>query len=120
MPASAECSGPGDCATGFHIEPTGLFPGCVDEYGAFDINGNVWEVVASDRDYRGYEVRGGAFNGSYGWPSIWVRLVRWWWVRRAAYRCQWPGVRQEPAWARTHPGSPGQDEAARRSSSCAN
>ena len=54
----------------FHAVPTGTFPGCTSEYGAFDINGNVWEIVVSDSeppDARGFEVRGGAFN--CGGPS---------------------------------------------------
>jgi len=62
---------PGDCNISttcgysyncFHAVPTGTFPGCTNEYGAFDVNGNVWEVVPSADDPRGYEVRGGAFN----------------------------------------------------------
>jgi cysteine-rich repeat protein len=42
--------------------PTSQFPGCLNEAGAFDINGNVWEMVPSDDDPRGYEIRGGAYN----------------------------------------------------------
>jgi hypothetical protein len=54
-----------DC---FHQVATGEFPGCTNEYGTLDINGNVWEVVSSDSDPRGYEVRGGAFNCAM--PSV--------------------------------------------------
>ena len=46
----------------FHEAPTGSFAACSSAVGAFDINGNVWEVVPSMTDPRGYEVRGGAFN----------------------------------------------------------
>jgi hypothetical protein len=46
----------------FRTVPTGLFRGCTNAYGTLDINGNAWEVVPSDGDPRGYEVRGGAFN----------------------------------------------------------
>ena len=46
----------------FHVMPTGSFPGCTNAHGTFDINGNVWEVVPSEADARGFEVRGGAFN----------------------------------------------------------
>lgn len=62
---------PGSCNTSencgyvyncFHVVPTGSFPECVNEYGIYDINGNVWEIVPSSSDPRGYEVRGGAFN----------------------------------------------------------
>jgi len=46
----------------FHEMPTASFPGCTNEYGTLDITGNVWEVVPSEDDPRGYEIRGGAFN----------------------------------------------------------
>jgi hypothetical protein len=48
-----------DC---FHIDPTGTHDACINSFEAFDVNGNVWEVVPSTEDPRGYEVRGGAFN----------------------------------------------------------
>lgn len=60
-----ECVTGGNCGYTydcFHVEPTGQFPGCTNELGTFDINGNVWEVVLSTEDERGYEIRGGAFN----------------------------------------------------------
>jgi cysteine-rich repeat protein len=41
--------------------PTGRFQGCESHFGAFDVNGNVWEVVPVNT-VRGFEVRGGAFN----------------------------------------------------------
>jgi hypothetical protein len=52
------------CKVCFHVMPTGSFPGCTNGAGAFDVNGNVWEVVPSTIDpyNRGYETRGGAFN----------------------------------------------------------
>jgi hypothetical protein len=62
---------PGSCNTGtncgyayscYHVAPTGTFPQCSNEYGTLDINGNLWEIVSSETDPRGYEVRGGAFN----------------------------------------------------------
>jgi len=43
-------------AGGFHYTPTGSFPGCTNEYGVFDINGNVWEMADDGL------VRGGAYN----------------------------------------------------------
>jgi len=43
----------------WHVAPTGSFPDCTNEYGVFDMNGNVWEQT-----YQGNEttVRGGAYN----------------------------------------------------------
>jgi formylglycine-generating enzyme required for sulfatase activity len=43
----------------FHLMPTGSFPGCTNEWGAYDLNGNLWEHVAGGTDRT---VRGGAFN----------------------------------------------------------
>ena len=45
----------------FHLAPTGSFLGCTNEWGVFDINGNLWEHVAGGSDMT---VRGGAFNCS--------------------------------------------------------
>jgi hypothetical protein len=42
----------------FHYMPTGSFPLCTNEYGTFDINGNVWELADDG------QVRGGAYNCS--------------------------------------------------------
>ncbi len=49
------------CHVCYHVMPTGAFPQCTSR-GVFDVNGNVWEVVTSSDDGRGYQVRGGAFN----------------------------------------------------------
>lgn len=51
-----------ECSTSFHVMPTGSFPGCTNTFGIFDINGNVWEVVATDDGVNHY--RGGAYNCS--------------------------------------------------------
>jgi hypothetical protein len=49
-----------DCGAPFHVMPTGSFPGCGSGFGAWDLNGNVWEIVASDDGLDHY--RGGAYN----------------------------------------------------------
>lgn len=43
----------------FKLMPAGSFPGCTNEWGLFDINGNLWEHVAGGSDKK---VRGGAYN----------------------------------------------------------
>ena len=45
----------------FHLAPTGSFPGCINAWGVFDMNGNIWEHVAGGTDMT---VRGGAYNCS--------------------------------------------------------
>jgi formylglycine-generating enzyme required for sulfatase activity len=42
--------------TSFHYTVTGAFPECTNEYGIFDINGNVWEMTDDGM------TRGGAYN----------------------------------------------------------
>ncbi len=49
-----------DCPTDYSVMPTGSFSSCVSAFGAYDINGNVWEVVSSDDELNHY--RGGAYN----------------------------------------------------------
>ncbi|OGR04083.1 MAG: hypothetical protein A2284_04615 [Deltaproteobacteria bacterium RIFOXYA12_FULL_61_11] len=58
------------CHVCFHVLPTGAMPSCTNAHDLFDVNGNVWEVVAvpTSADARGYQVRGGAFN--CGSPSV--------------------------------------------------
>lgn len=48
------------CSAWFHVTPTGAFPGCVNEWGAYDINGNVWELVDTGTEESWYT--GGAYN----------------------------------------------------------
>jgi formylglycine-generating enzyme required for sulfatase activity len=45
----------------FHLAPTGSFPGCKNEWGVFDMNGNVWEHIAGGSEKT---LRGGAYNCS--------------------------------------------------------
>lgn len=42
----------------FHLLPTGSLPNCTNEYGVYDMNGNVWEFDSSGNG----RVRGGAYN----------------------------------------------------------
>lgn len=44
---------------GYHLVPTGSSDRCTNEWGVFDINGNLWEHVAGGDDTT---VRGGAYN----------------------------------------------------------
>jgi hypothetical protein len=71
------------------LTPTGAMPGCTNEFGHFDIAGNLWEVVLADDDPRGFEVHGGAFDCANaderhrcsfnaGWDELW-----------AGFRCCW-------------------------------
>ncbi len=46
----------------FGVKPTGYFLNCTNEYGLFDINGNVWELVDTDDGQNHW--RGGAYNCS--------------------------------------------------------
>jgi formylglycine-generating enzyme required for sulfatase activity len=43
----------------FHLAPTGDFADCQNEWGVFDLNGNLWEHTADGSDQT---VRGGAYN----------------------------------------------------------
>ena len=43
----------------FHLMPTGSFPECVNEWGIFDLNGNLWEHTANGSNMT---IRGGAYN----------------------------------------------------------
>ena len=45
--------------TDYHLMPTDAFPGCHNDWGAVDMNGNLWEHVAEGD---GTRVRGGAYN----------------------------------------------------------
>jgi len=51
-----------DCGADYHVMPTQSFAGCVNGYGLYDINGNVWELVNSSDASEHF--RGGAYNCS--------------------------------------------------------
>ena len=78
------------CGAAFHVTPTGDKAGCLGPYGAYDLNGNVWEHVKGGNNTR---VRGGAFNCSDSKklhrcdyiPGTWTPSAR-------GFRCCWrPG-----------------------------
>jgi len=51
-----------ECDTDLHVVPTGSFADCTNDFGIFDVNGNVWEIVSTDDGINHY--RGGAYNCS--------------------------------------------------------
>jgi formylglycine-generating enzyme required for sulfatase activity len=48
------------CGADLRVMPTGSFSSCVNEYGAFDLSGNVWELVERGDETSWYV--GGAYN----------------------------------------------------------
>ena len=73
-----------DC---FRVMPTGAFPDCTNELGTFDVTGNVWEIVPSTTDYRGFEVRGGAFNCAGAEARLQCTFNAQWDSLYAGFRC---------------------------------
>lgn len=71
----------------YHVVPTGELGGCTNELGTFDINGNVWEIVLSTTDGRGYEVRGGAFNCASAPSRLQCVFNAAWDALYAGFRC---------------------------------
>ncbi|MBN2496691.1 MAG: SUMF1/EgtB/PvdO family nonheme iron enzyme [Deltaproteobacteria bacterium] len=73
----------------FHVMPTGQYPECVDAYGAYDVAGNVWEIVVSQDDPygRGWEVRGGAFNCASPAARLACYYNAGWAALYAGFRC---------------------------------
>ena len=73
----------------FRMMPTGSFPDCVNEYGAFDINGNLWEIipVSTDIDSRGFMIRGGAFNCAGASARLQCTYNAGWTSLYAGFRC---------------------------------
>ena len=86
----------GECDTGmncgsiygcFHIVATGEFSGCRSGQGVFDLNGNVWEIVISPTDPRGYEIRGGSFNEANAASRLQCSFNANWQILYAGFRC---------------------------------
>ena len=59
-PPAGQTEPEGGCGSWMVVRPTGSFDQCLSDYGAVDINGNVWELV-DDGSETG-QFRGGAFN----------------------------------------------------------
>lgn len=87
---------PAECAIGnncgylydcFRVMPTGSFPECTNELGTFDVTGNVWEVVPSTVDPRGFEVRGGAYNCAGAEARLQCTFNAGWDQLFAGFRC---------------------------------
>ena len=76
----------------FEIMPTGSFADCTNEFGTFDINGNLWEIVESTADTRGYEVRGGAINCASASSRLKCSFNADWNGLYAGFRCCKDGV----------------------------
>lgn len=88
--ASGDCNVTANCGyayTCFHLDPTGAHPNCTNEYGTYDINGNVWEAVPSSSDPRGFELRGGAFNCAYASARVSCTYNASWSELHAGFRC---------------------------------
>ncbi len=86
----APCSTAANCGYTYYcfkVVPTWSFPSCTNSYGTFDINGNVWEVVPSATDARGYEVRGGAFNCASASARLQCSYNAGWTSLFAGFRC---------------------------------
>jgi len=75
----------------FHPVPTGYMTGCMNEFGAYDLNGNAWEVVPDDPAESPiglpFQIRGGAFN--CGGPSLRLECTfeATWTNLYAGFRC---------------------------------
>lgn len=81
---TSNCGYTYDC---FGVAPTGQFTGCTNEFGTLDMNGNVWEVVRSGSDPRGYELRGGAFNCASAATRVNCSFNANWTALYAGFRC---------------------------------
>lgn len=85
-----QCNTADDCGYSYDCYselPTGALPDCTNAYGTLDLNGNVWEVVSSDTDPRGFEVRGGAFNCANARQRVSCEYNATWDALYAGFRC---------------------------------
>ncbi len=68
----------------FKVVPTGQFEDCSNYSGAFDINGNVWEITDTGS---GYRIRGGAFNCAGPSNRLKCTYAAGWTELYAGFRC---------------------------------
>jgi len=68
----------------FKVVPTGHFEDCTNFAGAFDINGNVWEITDTSN---GYKIRGGAFNCGGPTSRLQCTYSAGWTALYAGFRC---------------------------------
>lgn len=78
---SENCGYTYDC---FKVAITGEFLNCKNHSGAFDINGNVWEITDTGNSYN---TRGGAFNCASPTPRLKCRFNAGWTDLYAGFRC---------------------------------
>jgi len=85
-----QCSTGPDCGYRYdcyRVVRTAQFADCTNDYGTLDMNGNLWEVVTSDVDSRGYELRGGAFNCAGASQRVNCSFNASWSELYAGFRC---------------------------------
>jgi hypothetical protein len=90
---SCDCESHGDapyagcyyaCGGTYGLAATGSFPGCVNGYGLFDMNGNLWEYVTGTDPY---PVRGGAYNCGDSQTNHRCDFVPGWNPSARGFRC---------------------------------
>lgn len=82
-----ECNTGADCGYEYQCFkplPTGSFENCKNFAGAFDINGNVWEIADTGN---GYVIRGGAFNCANAAARFECNFSAGWKELYAGFRC---------------------------------
>jgi hypothetical protein len=72
------------CGGTFHADPTGSHPNCVNAWGLYDMNGNVWEAVEANETY---PFRGGAFNCGNSQSNHRCDFVPTWNISARGFRC---------------------------------